>query len=370
MFFLRGLEIRPAPNALTKIEKSKFTNKISNQIESFESHGTQRQNKIIYQSIKKNMLSFGEFSRRYSALRRGQSTKQTAAKKYTLARHAMLRFGSTLSGFDAALRDVVSRVMADPSSTRDAFDPSKPSTDIKIFATGPLRAMWFRNPSADIFRQIEVTLIEYKMSTGYNVSLTYLPFAEEAMYGFMTMVNDPQTPEKIRAVLEKAHLPTHSKIIVVQSGTTTCQPAVYDLTTNTFENANLFEYGAKNQDPEEFGKLVAWLRGQAPTVVLDAGAHGYAVPTGVVATSPGQLLPAEGKTKEAVDSAQRLMSACAHIEKTYVLPQRKMCELKTSPADSMRVVHPYSHILDWGGGQIQEPTLGIKSSGFEQRSLL
>lgn len=328
------------------------------------------------------MLSFGEFQKRYSALGR---KAHKAAMKYGLARHAMMRFGSTIEPVKAAFEDVIRRVIASDKSTRDPFNPTQPSKDFKIFATGPLRALWIKNPTEEVFGRIELTLAEVRRTTDTNVSLSYLSFADEARYGFETMINDPETPAKIRQVLDVAGHPyvppmhttrgttARARIMVAQSGTTTCQLGVYNVADNTFDKDDvmLFEYGAKNQNPLEFERMIHWIASHADIrVVLDAGAHGYAVQAGKVAMIPSDLLPAADKTKEAVESAIRFMDAINQIGKVYILPQRKMCELKTSPADYMRILYPHSQVLDWGGGQLQDPFLSIKSTGLEQRAIL
>lgn len=333
------------------------------------------------------MLSFGQFQKRYSKLGPGRARK--AAAKYRLAMNThgfawtpiakrsasdVLRFGfgtTVIGPMKAAFEDVMGRVVA----------TGKPGR-FKVFTTGPIRALYFRNPDAEIFANIAATADAIRSSTGYDeVVVAYLPFKDEAKYGFETMVADPQTPVKIRAALDAARLsPAHvtrsnAWIIVIQSGTTTCQVGLYNVVTNRYNehDVELFEYGAKNQDPAEFERMMQWIAAHRDIqIVLDAGAHGYAVQPGKVATTTTDLLPAADRTKEAVDSATRIMNHVNTMSKTYVLPQRKLCELKTSAADFMATLpenHGYN-LLDWGGGQLQDPVLGIKSTGFEQRAIL
>jgi hypothetical protein len=314
------------------------------------------------------MLSFGLFKKKYATLGRARARK--AAGKYRLA---LLHFGSSTpdDAMKAAFEDVITRTLADPRSVRDPSNPSQASKSFKVFATGPLRALSFKNPAHHVFPIVASTILAINATGTVDVTLDYLSFADEAKYGFMTMIGDPATPGKIRAALTAAGRPASGRIIVIQSGTTTCQPGVYDVDTNSVLDAMLFEYGAKNQDLGEFDRLIEWIATYTDIdTVLDAGAHGYAVQPNTVATNASGLLPAADKTKEAVDSATRFMTTLTGMGKHYVLPQRKMCELQTSPAVYMHSMYPGQQILDWGGGQVQEPVLGIKSTGFEQRSLL
>lgn len=270
-----------------------------------------------------------------------------------------------------------------------------PSTDIRIFATGPLRALWLssndvEHRASEPFRTIIETIDSIQETgvegTPVRIHLEYLPFADEARYGFETMIQDPKTIVKIRKVLETlsssdeasasaaaATASVHgiSEIIVVQSGTTTCQLALYSIHMNTFKDAMLFEYGAKNQSLSEFEKIKSWIeeRKGSTNVILDAGAHGYAVLADTIATSVEHLLPFDAKIDAARSSAIRMMSLAKSLDMMYVLPQRKACELKTSPVERLRAMYPHSQLLDSGGGQIQEPTLGIKTP-FEQSLLI
>ncbi len=157
---------------------------------------------------------------------------------------------------------------------------------------------------------------------------------------------------------------------MIHSGTTTCQLAVYDIDKKKVSSPVLFKYGSKNQDKAAFKDMMQYIANHKQTIVVDAGAHGYAVQEGKIALTTDELLekPTE-KTKEAVQSARTMFEVLGKMGKCYVLPQRNVCELKTSPAEYLQTKYPDADVLDWGGGQIQNSS-EKKKVPFDQRSLL
>jgi hypothetical protein len=239
-----------------------------------------------------------------------------------------------------------------------------------VFTTGPLRSQYFLDGGKTApHAHADATLSEVARDTTSTIELVYLSGAQEAGYGFDTML------EHSKAILddaiEKAGI-TSNEVGVTHAGTTSFQTGVYNRATGEVSHLNSFDYGTNNPNTEGFAELCAWMAATPVQDFVSFGSESYAAPDGKIATNKIDTKNAFhselNSLARAYAAAQRTMTATAEMGKSYYIPERKAWEAKTSATLALRKMYPTGTLIDWGGGQIKNEETGLKIT-FDQRTL-
>jgi hypothetical protein len=239
--------------------------------------------------------------------------------------------------------------------------PELSTNKYHIFATGPLRTLYFKEPKNIIFSRIQ----EILRGIG-NIEISYLTNSDETRFGFEAMFSDPLFfSQKIPSIFSHLHLSKNipKRFIFIQSGTTSCQVCVfYSHTNKQYES---FQFGARNWNSQEFERFCEWVRTKPVNCMIDFGAHGYCVQKNKISSVNSKKLIIENIP----DSIQNIYSFAEKEQREYVIPQREFFDIHTSPVRALHKMFPDTVLFDWGGGQIQEVVTNTKVK-FEQNKLI
>lgn len=243
-------------------------------------------------------------------------------------------------------------------------------TNVYVFATGPLRQKYYTDGGKTApHAHADATLSEIARDTSAPIELVYLSNAQEAKYGFDTMLE--HSKEILDDAITKARV-TEDIVGVVHSGTTSFQVGEYNRTTGMVSNLNSFDYGTNNPNESAFQDLCTWFSVSSAQHFFSFGSESYAAPSGKIATTRPEMgndiLSDLDHTARAFGAARRTMNAVNDIGKTYFIPERKAWEAKTSATLALRKQYPTGTLLDWGGGQVKNEETGLKVN-FDQRVL-
>lgn len=239
-----------------------------------------------------------------------------------------------------------------------------------VFTTGPLRQKYYTDGGKTApHAHADATLTEVARDTTSTIELVYLSNAQEAQYGFDTMLKHSKAI--LDDAIAKANV-TEDIIGVIHSGTTSFQVGEYNRTTGMVSNLNSFDYGTNNPNTEGFAELCAWMAATPAQHFFSFGSESYAAPSGKIATTRREVdnavLSDLDHTARAFGAARRTMTAANEMGKSYYIPERKTWEAKTSATLALRNIYQTGTLLDWGGGQIKNEETGFKVN-FDQRTL-
>lgn len=258
---------------------------------------------------------------------------------------------------------------------RDAFFGVTGETPelVYIFTTGPTRASFYRNGAVKnaTHETVDRTLEEVSARGGHTIHLKYLSNADEAKYGFDTLLE--HSKGVLDDILAAADIP-EDLVGIVMSGTTSFQAGVYNRTTGTITRMDSFDYGTNNRNPEGLDAFRAWMANQTDVQnFVSIGSESYAAPKGKIATNLASVtngvLSGLDTSARAYEAVREVFDVATSIGKTYYTPERKAWDVKTSATLALRKLYPTGIILDWGGGQIKDEESG-KKVAFDQRTLM
>jgi hypothetical protein len=246
---------------------------------------------------------------------------------------------------------------------------------VYVFATGSTRFSFYVNGGMKSapHHTVDATLNEVvARNQGMVINLKYLTNAEEAKYGFETLLE--HSKDILDDAIAKAGI-TARLVIVVTSGTTSFQVGVYNLDDGTITRMDSFDYGTNNRNPAGLEAYKAWMEAQEDVRdVVSIGSESYAAPDGKIATNQpldgtNEFLSDLNPSASAFEAVQAVFDIATSIGKAYYAPARKTWNAKTSATLALRKLYPTGAILDWGGGQIKDEEKK-KSVKFDQRVLL
>lgn len=264
---------------------------------------------------------------------------------------------------------------------RDAFFSvigETPEELVYVFTTGPVRASFYRNGGVKntTHGTVDRTLEDVSARGGHTIHLKYLSNADEAKYGFETLLE--HSKDVLDDVLAQAEIPEDLTGIVT-SGTTSFQAGVYNRATGTIDRMDSFDYGTNNRNPEGLDAFRTWMEAQTDVQnFVSIGSESYAAPKGKIATnlasvntgrSTNGVLSGLDTSARAYEAVLEVFNMATSIGKTYYTPERKTWDLKTSATLALRKLYPTGRLLDWGGGQIKDDEAG-KKTAFDQRMLM
>jgi hypothetical protein len=241
---------------------------------------------------------------------------------------------------------------------------------VRIFATGVGRQDFHTVGGKLAGHAVaDATLEEVSHETGKEIVLTYLTGAQEASFGFDTML------EHSMDVLERAIVDcgiTAPHVGVIQSGNGSTQVGVFVRATRRVHDLDAFDYGTQNVNPRALVAFEVWMEKNNVRDFISFGSESYAAPAGKIATNnPDASNPLHSGVDESARAAgavKRMFEVATAHGKNYYVPERKAWNAKTSATLAMRKVFPDGTILDWGSGQIKNEESGTKFP-FDQREM-
>jgi len=258
------------------------------------------------------------------------------------------------------------------NSLRELITPETPAP-VRIFATGVGRQD-FHTVGGKLSGHavVDATLEEVYNETGKEIVLTYLPGAQEASFGFDTMLEHSLDVLE-RAIVDCGIAADVPEVGVIQSGNGSTQVGVFVRSTKQVYNLNAFDFGTQNKNTCALEAFAVWMGNQV--IVKDFisfGSESYAVPKGKIATNHiSESNPLHSGVDESARAAGAVMQSfdiATSLGKNYYVPERKTWDVKTSATLSMRKMYPDGTILDWGSGQIKNDETGVKIT-FDQREI-
>jgi hypothetical protein len=242
-----------------------------------------------------------------------------------------------------------------------------------VFTTGSLRLDFYANGAVKSapHHTVDATLAELATQKRCVIHLKYLTNAEEAKYGFETLLE--HSKDDLDDAITKAGI-TARLVIVTTSGTTSFQVGVYDRDTSTITRMDSFDYGTNNLNPAGLEAYKVWMVAQEDVHdVVSIGSESYAAPTGKIATNQpfdgtNEFLSGLDTSARAYAAVKAVFDIATSIGKAYYAPHRKTWNAKTSATLALRKLYPTGALLDWGGGQIKDEEKD-KKVNFNQRVL-
>ncbi len=259
---------------------------------------------------------------------------------------------------------------------------------VRIFATGVGRQDFHAVGGKLAGHAVaDATLEDISRETGKEIVLTYLTGAQEATFGFDTML-EHSVDVLERAIVDCGIVAPH--VGVIHSGNGSTQVGVFDRATKQVSCLNAFDFGTQNDNPRALDEFGHWMGGVEGVPAVDAasgcrisgvelvrdfvsfGSESYAAPAGKIATNnPDASNPLHSGVDESARAAgavKRMFEVATAHDKNYYVPERKTWNAKTSATLAMRKVFPDGTILDWGSGQIKNEETGEKFP-FDQREM-
>ena len=256
------------------------------------------------------------------------------------------------------------------NSLRELITPETASP-VRIFATGVGREDFHKVGGKLAGHAVaDATLEDVARETGKEIVLTYLPGAQEAAFGFDTMLEHSLDVLE-RAIADCGIAAPH--VGVIQSGNGSTQVGVFVRSTRRVYDLNAFDYGTQNPNPRALVAFEFWMENTCGVQdFISFGSESYAAPAGKIATNhiseSNPLHSGVDESARAAGAVKQMFEVATAHGKNYFVPERKAWNAKTSATLAMRKIYPDGTLLDWGSGQIKNEETGAKVS-FDQREI-
>ena len=255
-------------------------------------------------------------------------------------------------------------------SLRELITPET-ENPVRIFATGVGREDFHKAGGKLAGHAVaDATLEDVSRETGKEIVLTYLPGAQEASFGFDTMLEHSLDVLE-RAIADCGIAAPH--VGVIQSGNGSTQVGVFVRSTRRVYDLNAFDYGTQNPNESALASFGHWMENTVGVKdFVSFGSESYAAPVGKIATNhiseSNPFHSGVDESARAAGAVKRMFEVASAHDKNYYVPERKAWNAKTSATLAMRKVYPDGTLLDWGSGQIKNEETGAKVN-FDQREI-